>query len=221
MIRSCITHCRMLTVAGAAAMLLLSSTQLAHSETIIDSWKSVVVPPPPELQPVNLDSAHTALLVLDMYATFCSEAQRPRCVLTIPRVQRLLADARSRKMMIIYSGGPPTSTAFTMPPEVLMPLPGEPMVRANADKFLGTDLEKLLAAGSIQSVIIVGTSAEGAVLYTAGGAALRGLAVIVPIDGISSANPFGELSTAWNLKNTSGSVSSHVTLTRTDLITMH
>lgn len=213
---------RRLTLAATCAVmtLLFTDTQTAETETIIDSWKSITLPPPPVLQSVTVDSTQTALLILDMYVTFCSDAQRPRCVPTIPRIQRLLANARDHKMMVVYSGGPPSSTNFTMPPEALTPLPGEPMVRTNADKFVDTDLEKMLAAGGIKSVIIVGTSAEGAVLYTAGGAALRGLKVIIPVDGISSANPFGELSTAWNLKNTSGSVSSHVTLTRMDLITI-
>jgi nicotinamidase-related amidase len=215
-----------LAVACAAATLLLPGIRAANAQTIIaqtiiDSWKSVVMPSPPELQPVTVDSAHTALLILDMYASFCSEAQRPRCIPTIPRIQRLLATARAHKMMVIYSGGPPSSTAFNMPPDALTPLPSEPMLRAGADKWVGTDLEKMLATGGIQSIIVVGTSAEGAVLYTASGAAPRNIMAIVAVDGISSVNPFGELAAAWILKNTSGSISSHVTLTRTDLITMH
>jgi nicotinamidase-related amidase len=36
-------------------------------------------------------------------------------------------------------------------------------------------------------VIAVGTAANGAVLYTASAAAFRGMNVIVPVDGISSA----------------------------------
>ncbi len=94
------------------------------------------------------------------------------------------------------------------------------MVRGHADKWLGSDLEKILAAGDIKTVIVVGTSAEGAVLYTASGAALRNMTAIVPVDGMSSVNPFSELSTAWNLKNAPSSISSHVTLTTTDRITI-
>lgn len=207
-------------LASACLAMALAGVQSAHGQIITDVWQSVAVPPPPEVQSFTVDSAQAALLILDMYTTFCSEAQRPRCVLTIPRIQRLLAEARARKMMVVYSGGPPNSTNFTMPPAALTPLADEPMVRSNADKWLDTDLEKMLKARGVRSVIITGTSAEGAVLYTAGGAALRGFKVIIPIDAISSANPFGELSSLWNLKNTSGSVASHVTLSRTDLITL-
>jgi nicotinamidase-related amidase len=88
------------------------------------------------------------------------------------------------------------------------------------DKFFRTDLEQILAKAAIHTVIVTGTSAQGAVLYTASGAALRGLRVIVPVDGMSADNPFAELYTAWHLVNAPGSISSLVTLTRTDLITI-
>jgi nicotinamidase-related amidase len=213
------TRCLSLAVACVAATILIADIRVANAQTIVDSWKSVAVPPPPELQSVTVDSAHTALLILDMNANSCSEAKKPRCIRSIPRVQHLLAEARAHKMMVIYSEGPPSSTTLSMPPDAVKPLPGEPIVRVVADKWLGSDLDKMLAVGGIQSVIVVGTSAESAVLFTAGGAALRKITAIVPVDGISSEDPFGELSVAWILRNTP-SVSSHVILTKTDLITM-
>jgi hypothetical protein len=60
--------------------------------------------------------------------------------------------------------------------------------------------------------------AHGALLYTASGAALRGLKVVVPTDGMSSKDPFGELSVAWILVNAPASVSKNVTLTRSGMI---
>ena len=36
----------------------------------------------------------------------------------------------------------------------------------------------------------MGTSSNGAVLYTASGAALRGMNVIIPVDGISAVDPY-------------------------------
>jgi nicotinamidase-related amidase len=204
----------------AAATLLLCGIQATRAENIIDSWKSIAVPPPPQLQAVTVDSARTALLILDMYATTCIDSQRPRCAASIPRIQHLLAEARARKMLVVYSTGPPTSAAPPKPVEALAPLPGEPTVRTGADKWLGSDLEKILTAAGIRSVITVGTSAEGAVLYTASGAALRNLSAIVPVDGMSSVNPFAELYTAWHLKNAPSTISSHVTLTSIDQITL-
>src|SRR5258706_11530084 len=92
---------RRLTLAAACAAitLLFPTIPAANAETIIDTWKSIAVPPPPELQAVTVDSAPTALLILDISAVNCAEAQRPRCAVSIPRVQHLLAEARAHKMM--------------------------------------------------------------------------------------------------------------------------
>jgi nicotinamidase-related amidase len=64
---------------------------------------------------------------------------------------------------------------------------------------------------------VVGTSANGAVLYTGSGAALRGLKVIVPVDGISSLDTYSEQFSAWQLIN-GPTFGQRVTLTRTDMI---
>jgi nicotinamidase-related amidase len=197
------------------AWLVLIPLAHASAATIIDSWRSVTVPPPPELQPVSVDGATTALLVLDFSVDTCTEAKRPSCVRSIPFVARLLANARSHGVLVAYSVG---GTASPKTVEPLSPKDGEPTVKAGVDKFFGTDLDKILSSRGIKSVIVTGTSAHGAVLYTASAAALRGMQVIVPIDGYSADNPFAELYTAWHLKNAPASVSSHVTLTSTQLI---
>ena len=59
----------------------------------------------------------------------------------------------------------------------------EPWFLSGPDKFLKTDLEKILKDKGIKTVITVGTAAHGAVLYTASAAAMRGYKVIVPVDG--------------------------------------
>ena len=62
----------------------------------------------------------------------------------------------------------------------------EPHVLSGPDKFRNTDLEKILKDKGITTVIVVGTAANGAVLFTASGAAFRGMNVIVPVDGMSA-----------------------------------
>lgn len=103
-------------------------------------------------------------------------------------------------------------------PTALAPLPGEPVVTSGPDKFFHTDLATILKAKNIQTVIVTGTIAPGAVLYTASAAALRGFAVVVPVDTMSANDAFSELSTAWVLAHAAVSVSSRVTLTRSDTI---
>ena len=84
------------------------------------------------------------------------------------------------------------------------PLPGEPSVRSSVDKFYNTDLEKILKEKGVKTVIIVGTAAHGAVLHTATGAAMRGLQVIIPVDGMSAIEPYAEQYTAWHMLNAPG-----------------
>jgi nicotinamidase-related amidase len=97
------------------------------------------------------------------------------------------------------------------------PQGGEPIVMSGPDKSLGTELEKVLREKGISTVVVVGTSANGAVLYTGSGAALRGLKVIVPVDGISAGDPYIEQYTAWHLVN-APVFGPQVTLTKTDMI---
>jgi nicotinamidase-related amidase len=204
---------------ACAAALLVPAVRSASAQGVIDQWRSVQVPPPPELKPVTVDPANTALLVLDMYATSCNQQQRPSCVPTIPHVQKLLADARSHHMKVIYTAGPAGGTGPAEPLPALARQEGEPTAHGMADKFMGSDLEKLLKDANIKTIITVGTSADAAVLYTGSHAAFLGYDVIIPVDGISSETQFPELYTVWHMKNTVGQVSRHVTLTKTDLIT--
>ena len=82
---------------------------------------------------------------------------------------------------------------------------------------MGTDLQKILADKGIKRVVVVGTAAHGAVLHTASGAALRGLDVVVPVDGMSAAEVYPEQYTAWHLAN-APVVGQRVTLTRIDMV---
>jgi nicotinamidase-related amidase len=191
------------------------SARAITAQTIIDEWAAVTVPPPPELKFVTVDPKVTALLILDLLPQTCNVERRPRCPPTVPRIQALLTQARARGVPVIYSlaaGG----TAADIFKEVA-PLGGEPIVTSGPDKFLGTDLEKILKGRGIQTVITVGTASHGAVLYTASGAALRGLKVIVPVDGTSANNNYAEQYTEWHLVN-APRIGGQVTLTRMDLI---
>ena len=134
---------------------------------------------------------------------------------SVPKIQKFLKRVRAKGMPVVYSltrKGTPASIW----PEVA-PQGGEPIVKSSVDKFFKTDLEKILKDKGIKTVIIVGTTAEGAVLHTATGAAMRGLQVIVPVDGMSAGTMYAEQYTAWHLVNAPGS-RSRTTLTRFDMI---
>ena len=202
------------------AMILLSAMAASSpgaqpERTIVDEWGSVKAPPPPELKPVEADPKTTVLLVLDIQKSNCNLERRPRCVASLPRVQGLLRAARAKGMLVVYSLTR-SAERDDIRPEVA-PTGDEPIVRASVDKFFGTDLGRILESKGIKAVIVVGTSAHGAVLHTATGAALRGLRVIVPVDGMSATDPYAEQYTAWHLANAPGT-RRQTTLTRISLI---
>jgi nicotinamidase-related amidase len=201
--------------ACALALLFLTAAQQLSAQTIIDEWTTVQAPKAPELKPVTLDAKTTAVLILDFVKQTCNNERRPRCAASIPKVEGLLKQARDNKATVIFS-----YTSNSTPADIakeLAPLDGEPMVRASSDKFFGTDLEKILKDKGIKTVIVTGTAAHGAVLYTGSQAAFRGFKVIVPVDGMSSENTYYEQYTAYQLANAPG-VGQQVTLTKIDMI---
>ena len=81
----------------------------------------------------------------------------------------------------------------------LAPKPGEFVQRGGADKFIGSDLEQRLKDKGIKTVIVTGTSAQGAVVGTSNGAVQRGYNAVVPVDGMSAEEPYNEQYAAWHL----------------------
>jgi nicotinamidase-related amidase len=184
---------------------------------IIAEWATVKAPPVPELKQVTLDGKTTALLILDMMKSGCSA--RPRCVATVPNVKKLHDAARAAGAMVFYTlvGEKP------VPAEVIdpgfAPREGEWVAQRGPDKFLGSGLEERLKAKGIKTVIVCGTSAQGVVIGTGSGAAQRGYKVIVPVDCMSSEDPYMEQYAAWHMfKGGPVIVTSQTTLTRSDMI---
>jgi len=199
----------------ATGLVMLSPAMAQTEGTIVEDWASVKAPPPVELKPVTVNVKETAFLILDIEKRTCNAQRRPRCVASVPKIQKFLKQVRVKGMPVVYSltsKGTPTGIW----PEVA-PQGGEPIVKSSVDKFFKTDLEKILQDKGIKTVIIVGTTAEGAVLHTATGAAMRGLQVIVPVDGMSAGTMYAEQYTAWHLVNAPGS-RGRTTLTRFDMI---
>jgi nicotinamidase-related amidase len=183
---------------------------------IVADWSSVKMPAPPPLHRVTVDPAHTALLVLDFDTKICNAQKRLRCFQSLPKVAALLGQARAHKTLVVYSTV--LTGSLTDEPPSLAAQPGDPVVKAGVDKFFGTDLAEILKAHAITTVIVTGTSAHGAAMYTASAAALRGLKTLVPVDGMSADDPFAELAAAWIIANAPASITAHTVLTRSDMI---
>jgi nicotinamidase-related amidase len=193
--------------------LTLAASPAAKAQTILDEWANVKAPAPPAAKPAPVDAKTTALLMLDFMEQNCGK--RPRCVASEPKVKKLLDSARQAGAAVVYSIIANTTTGDVL--KSLAPKPEEIWVQSGADKFFGTNLEKILREKNIGTVIVVGTAAHGAVLNTASGAAFRGLNVVVPVDGVSSSDLFSEQYTAWHLAN-APTISPKITITTTDQI---
>ena len=196
--------------------LLFSPTPaLADEKTLLDIWSEITPPPVVPVQPVQLDPKTSALLILDIEEFTCNAERRPRCPDSVPRIKTFLDRARAKGMGVVYSLTS-RGTPRTILPGV-QPVNDAPVVQSGVDKFYNTELEKILRDRGIKTVVLVGTAAEGAVLHTATGAALRGLQVAVPLDGMTSATLYAEQYTAWHLLNAPGT-KGKVTLTLFGLI---
>jgi nicotinamidase-related amidase len=208
---------RYLTKLFCAAAVAMLGALPALANDITTEWAGVKPPPAPELKPVTVDPKTTAFLMLDFMKGNCGV--RPRCIATVPNVKKLLEAARAHDMMVFYTlvGGTPTPEG--MIDQNLAPRTGEWVVRGGADKFIGSDLEQRLKDKGIKTVIVTGTSAQGAVVGTSNGAVQRGYKAVVPVDGMSAEDAYNEQYAAWHLyKGGPAVLTDNVTLTRSDLI---
>lgn len=200
---------RILSTAVLALMLALPSARAAD---VIEEWANIKTPPAPQLKPVTADPKTTALLMLDFMNQNCGK--RDRCLAQVPAVKKLLETARAAKVPVVYSFIANTTAADVITD--LKPSDGEPSVISGPNKFIRTDLEKILKDTGITTVIVLGTAANGAVLQTASYAALLGMNVIIPVDGISG-DSYAEQYVAWHFTSAPG-MTARTTLTKSDMI---
>src|SRR3974390_2893607 len=115
-----------------------------HAASIIDEWASVQVPPAPALKPVTVDAKTTALLIFDLVKPFCNPERYTRCPSMLPAVNKLATEARAKGVMVIYTSIP--SVPKTAIVDELTPTANDMFMQSGTDKFLNTDLEKILKA---------------------------------------------------------------------------
>jgi len=205
--------------AVAAGALMIVFAVSSSAADILDDWATVKPPPRPEVKAVTVEGSTTALLILDMMKAGCGA--RPRCVATIPNVKRLHDAARTAGSMVWYSlvGSNGAATPADVIDPGFMPRDGEWARQGGPDKFLGSNLEEKLKARGIKTVIVCGTSFQGVGVGTGSGSAQRGYKVIVPLDCLSSEDPYMEQYAAWHLfKGGPAVVTGQVTLTRSTMV---
>jgi nicotinamidase-related amidase len=183
---------------------------------------TVQMPSPPAPVPVVLDPTTTALLIFDIVDPICT--RQPNCKEKMaPAISALLA--RSRKAGVTIGYGTRAHTMSNWLPQVA-PAPGDIKIESQAqDRFYNTDLDKLLKAKGITTLILSGWKVSGSVTYTSVGATLRGYTVVVPIDATLDATDFEIAVGQYQILHQSSANATNEplkagasTLSRTDLI---
>ena len=187
------------------------------------SLLTLQMPPLPEPVRVVLKPATTALLVFDVVEPIC--ATQPKATeIMVPAVVALLAQARKAGASVVYSTRAPNISKWL--PEVA-PAPGEPIVESvGQDRFYSTDLDKMLKAKGITTVVLTGWKVSGSVVYTSVGATLRGYTVVVPTDASLAATDYEEAIGQFQILNQNSANATNEplkpkasTLSRSNLIT--
>ena len=199
---------------GVVICLMAASVR---AQTLIEEWGTAKFPAPPPLKAAKIEAKETALLVMDFTKQTCTPERRKRCADSVPKVVKLVTEARAKGALIVYSVAVPNSVPADILP-ALTPASGEQVLPPlGPDKFINSDLEKTLKDKGIKPVVAMGTQAQTSGLHTGSTAALQGFKVIVPVDGMSGDEVFPELYTAWHLA-TAARISSNVTLTKFEMI---
>jgi nicotinamidase-related amidase len=140
---------------------------------------SVQMPAPPAPVAVSVKPGTTALFVSDVVEPIC-QAQ-PNCVNgMVPKIADLMARARKAGMLVVYSTQEANLSKW-MP--AVKPETNDPVIPSKGqDRFFSTELDNVLKAKGITTVILTGWKISGSILYTSVGATLRGYTVVVPND---------------------------------------
>lgn len=181
------------------------------------------MPPSPDPVPVALNAATTALLIFDIVDPICT--RQPNCTgHMVPAISSLLARARKAGVTVAYGTRAPTMTKWL--PDV-SPRADDIKIESQAqDRFFNTDLDRLLKAKGITTLILTGWKVSGSVTYTSVGATLRGYTVVVPIDASLDATDYEIAIGRYQILHQHSANADNeplknraTTLSRTDLIT--
>jgi nicotinamidase-related amidase len=160
------------------------------------------------LQPRKRAAGRTAVLVMDLISDFdFPDGPRVRRALTAraPAIRRLLSRARGSSIPVVYMNDnigawrsdsaaliahcTQTRRAGAELVRSLLPAPRDSIIlKPRHSGFYGTPLMALLEHERVDTLLILGVSAESCVWMTACDAHTRGLQLIVPVDTIAGAS---------------------------------
>jgi Isochorismatase family len=111
-----------LLLASEILVAIASVTALpAEAQTVIEEWYSAHVPTPPSIAPVTIDTKKTALLLMDFNRDVCNLGHRVRCAAALPKLAKLIAEARAHGVPVVHVIQQRASSADI--PDKIAPLP--------------------------------------------------------------------------------------------------
>lgn len=180
------------------------------------------LPAMPDPARVTLNAKTTALIVLDFVEDIC--AAQPICKSQmLPAMVPFLQRVRKAGLVVAY-GTRAQNMAHWL--KEVAPVDGDLKIVSTAqDRFHNTDLDKLLKAKGITTLVMVGWKISGSVTFTSVGAMIRDYTVVVPVDTTAAATDYETAIGFYNVLNSGVANLTNeplkpksVTLSRTDLI---
>jgi len=200
---------------------LLTASALLSPVSSMAQSGPLTVPPVPDPVPVSADHATTALVIGDVDAGACPDL--PPCAVTEP-IATLLAKARAASALVVFT----TFSANRMPPSANEPQGDETVLIRPSRGPAHQDLDEVLRARNIGTIVLVGNSLQQFILYASYELTTRyGYTIVVPVDGTVGADPYVTAASYYQLlhQTSQGNPDNtplqlgQVTLSRSDLVT--
>jgi nicotinamidase-related amidase len=213
---------RLRTVLLSSAPLLAAFGVVAQAQSS-KPMQILQMPAMPNPARITLNPKTTALMVLDYVEDIC--AAQPKCKSQmLPAMIPFLQRVRQAGLVVAYG-----TRAKNMAHWLKEVAPAEDdikIVNTAQDRFYNTDLDKLLKAKGITTMIMAGWKISGSITYTSVGAMIRDYTVVVPVDTTAATTDYETAIGFYNVLNSGNANLTNeplkpksVTLSRTDLIT--
>ncbi len=209
---------------GSAALAFFAGVaQAPAAERAAGPMQTVQMPATPAPQPVKLDPKTTALVVLDYVEDICN-SQASCTGKMLPAMTPFMEKVRKAGLTVAYGTRAQNMTKWL--PQVAPAANDIKVTNTAQDRFYGTDLDKLLKAKGIKTLILVGWKISGSITYTSVGAMAHDYTVVIPMDTTSAGSDYETTIGFYNVLNSGNANLANqalkdksVTLSRTDLVT--
>ena len=213
------TRLHTILLISTASLALLGGAAQAQSNKPMQTLQMPAMPDPAR---ITLNSKTTALMVLDYVEDIC--ATQPNCrSQMLPAMTPFMEQVRKAGLIVAYGTRAQNMTHWL---KEVAPVEGDiKIVNTAQDRFYNTDLDKLLKAKGITTMIMVGWKISGSVTYTSVGAMIRDYTVVIPVDTTAASTDYETAIGFYNVLNSGNANLTNeplkpksVTLSRTDLI---